>query len=267
MIETINGTTLAYDVVGDGPPLLLIHGSWAERPTWMFIMAGLSESFRVISYDRRGHGESVGDPTAGTMDDDVADAAALIETLDAAPAYVVGSSYGSIIALKLATERPDLVRRMAVHEPPALAMLPGTEHEGLLEDQTPKIAEVCRLIENGDKRSGAEYFLDRVAVGPGTWSLLPPVAQEMFVRNAQTFLGEVRDADAMKVDRDALARMSTPVLLTHGDQSPAWFAPIAEEIDSAAPAVRRQLLPGVGHVPHMTHPDDYVALVKSELLS
>src|SRR5204863_5341992 len=81
--ETINGTTLAYDMVGDGDPLILIHGSWGERPTWGFILPGLSESFRVISDDRRRHGERVCDPTAGTIADDVADAAAVIDGLAA----------------------------------------------------------------------------------------------------------------------------------------------------------------------------------------
>ena len=86
------------------------------------------------------------------------------------------------------------------------------------------------------------------------------------MQNAETFLGELRDPDALRLDRDALAQLRMPVLLTRGDQSPAWFAPIATEIDSAAPAVRLQLLPGVGHVPHLTHPDDFVALTKSFLL-
>jgi pimeloyl-ACP methyl ester carboxylesterase len=146
-------------------------------------------------------------------------------------------------------------------------MLEGTEHEGILEEQLPRIEEVRRLLDSGDAGGAAEYFVDNVALGPGAWELIPPPMQDMFVRNAQTFLGEIRDADALRIDRDALAQLRMPVLLTHGDQSPAWFAPIAEEIASAAPAVRLQLLPGVGHVPHLTHPDDFVALAKSYLLS
>jgi pimeloyl-ACP methyl ester carboxylesterase len=265
--ETINGTTLAYDVAGEGESLVLIHGSWGQRETWQLIMPGLAESFRVVSYDRRGHGESIGPPDAGTVHDDVADAAALIEAMDAAPAYVVANSYGSCIALRLAAERPELVKRMVCHEPPMMGMLEAsTDHKPLFDDLMTKMAEVRRRLEGGDARDAAEYFVENVALGPGAWALVPPPMQDMFVQNAPTFLGELRDPDAVRIDVDALTRIQAPVLLTNGDQSPAMFAPIADELAGAIPNIRRQTLTGVGHVPHMTHPDDYVALVKSSLL-
>ena len=263
----INGTTLAYDVAGEGDPLLLIHGSWGERQTWAFVLPGLAESFRVVSYDRRGHGESVGQPDAGTVHDDVADAAALIEVMDGGPAYVVANSYGSCIALRLAAERSDLVRRMVCHEPPMLGVLETSpDYKALFDEQMRKMAGVRQRLEGGDAQGAAEYFVENVALGPGAWALIPPPMQDMFVRNARTFLGELRDPDALQIDVEALRTIETPLLLTNGDQSPAMFAPIAETIAAAIPNVRRQTLAGAGHVPHLTHPDDYVALVKSSLL-
>ena len=156
---------------------------------------------------------------------------------------------------------------MACHEPPALRMLEGTEHQKMVDENRPRLEEVRRLLESGDARAGAEHFVDNVALGPGAWALIPPPMQEMFVRNAETFLGEMRDPEALRIDRDRLAEMRSPVLLTHGDQSPSWFPLVSEQIGECAPAVRRQLLPGVGHVPHLTHPDDFVALAKSYLLT
>ena len=169
-----------------------------------------------------------------------------------------------ILCLALCRE-PDLVRALVCHEPPALRMLEGTEHDGIVKDKAASLEEVRRLLESGDARAGAEYFVENVALGPGAWALIPPPMQDMFVRNAQTFLGELRDPESVWLDRAALAQIRAPVLLTNGDQSPAWFPIVADEIAAAAPAVRRELLPGVGHVPHMTHPDDYVTLVKTTL--
>src|SRR5205807_9435336 len=162
--------------------------------------------------------------------DDVADAAALIEGMDAAPAYVVANSYGSCIALRLAAERPELVKTMVCHEPPMLGLLEASaEHKGLFDEQMTKLAEVRRRLEKGDLRDGAEYFVENVALGPGAWAMVPPPMQDMFVRNAPTYLGELRDPDAVRIDVDDLRRIHAPVLLANGGQSPPMFVPIAEE--------------------------------------
>jgi pimeloyl-ACP methyl ester carboxylesterase len=81
--------------------------------------------------------------------------------------------------------------------------------------------------------------------------------RQTFVRNAPTFLDELRDPDAFALDLDALARYGKPALLTHGDQSPPMFAPILDRIAAVLPQAERHLYAGAGHVPHMTHPADY----------
>jgi alpha-beta hydrolase superfamily lysophospholipase len=85
----INGTQLFFEVAGHGPPLVLVHGSWAESPSWDFVFGEFGRSHRVIRYDRRGHGNSGGDPVQGTIHDDVDDVAELIRDLRAGPARAV----------------------------------------------------------------------------------------------------------------------------------------------------------------------------------
>lgn len=92
-------------------PLCWCTALGAESQTWGFVVPGLAESFHVVAYDRRGHGNSGGPPEAGTVHDDMADLAALIEDLGIAPVNLVANSYGACIALRLTIERPDLVRR------------------------------------------------------------------------------------------------------------------------------------------------------------
>ena len=121
--QVFNGTALFYEVDGGGEPLVLVHGSWAEHTTWNAVVPGLARSHRVVCYDRRGHGLSTAPPAEGTVHDDVADLAALIEDLGLAPANVCGNSYGACIVLRLAAQRPELVRRPAGHEPPMLGVL------------------------------------------------------------------------------------------------------------------------------------------------
>jgi pimeloyl-ACP methyl ester carboxylesterase len=280
-VESVDGTILTYDVTGAGEPLVLIHGSWGERQTWGLVVPALAESFRVISYDRRGHGESSAPPDAGTVHDDVADVAALIDALgdgrahvaaliDAlgdGRAHVVANSYGACIALRLAAAHPDRVARMACHEPPMLGVLDADDDgKAIADEERRKLGEVRQILERGEYADAAEYFVERVALGPGMWSELPPPLQQMFVKNAPTFLGELRDPDALSADLDSLRRLSTPVLLTLGDQSPAFFAPIIERLVDLLPNARRRLLSGTGHVPHMTHPEAFLPVTRDFLL-
>ena len=118
-----NGVRLYYEADGGGESLVLVHGSWVDATRWRLVVPGLAQSFRVLVYDRRGHSRSERPDAAGSVDEDGDDLAALLETLDLAPAHVVTSSYGGNIALRLATRRPEIFRSLCCHEqsPPMFA--------------------------------------------------------------------------------------------------------------------------------------------------
>jgi pimeloyl-ACP methyl ester carboxylesterase len=266
-INGADGTPLTYDLSGNGEPLVLIHGSWGERQVWGLVIPALAESFRVISHDRRGHGGSSAPPDIGTVHDDVADVVALIDALGDGRAHVVGNSYGACIALRLAATHPERVASIVGHEPPMLGVLDADEEgKPIADEERRKLGEVRRILERGAYAEAAEYFVERVALGPGMWSELPPPVQQMFVKYAPTFLGELRDPDALGADLKSLREIRTPVLLTHSPDSPAFFAPIVERLARLLPNAQRRLLGDIGHVPHMTHPDAYLPVVRDFLL-
>jgi pimeloyl-ACP methyl ester carboxylesterase len=121
---SLNGVNLFYEITGDeGLPLILVHGSWDSHEDWQLVVPGLAKPFRVLTYDRRGHSQSTCSPGQGSIHEDVADLAALIEHLDLAPAWVAGNSFGASITLRLASERPDLLRGIIAHEPPLFSLL------------------------------------------------------------------------------------------------------------------------------------------------
>jgi len=265
-IDTADGTKLHYEVAGAGDPVVLVHGSWGDSIAWGFVTPALAETFRVVTYDRRGHGQSGGPPAEGTVHDDVADLAALIEQLDLGPANVCGSSYGTNVSLRLAIDRPELVRRVAGHEPPVLRVVAGKAEHAAIYDQTAASLEAVRKrLESGDNAGGAELFVEEVAIGHGMWALLPPEMQGTFTHNGPTFLGELRDPDALAIDVDALAAIPMPLLLTTGDASPPVFAPIVAVLAAALPDARWHTFAGAGHVPHFTHPEEWVATMAAFL--
>ena len=108
----VNGVRLGYDVAGEGDPVLLIGGTGMPGPLWQLASgpALVGAGCRVITYDARGVGRSDAPPAPYSVADLAADAAGLLEELDAAPALVIGYSLGGFTAEELARRRPELVR-------------------------------------------------------------------------------------------------------------------------------------------------------------
>lgn len=259
-LREVNGVRLRVEESGDGEPFVLVHGSWGDRDGWRLVEPALAESFHVMSYDRRGHtGSEDGEPGA-TRRDDEDDLEALIEGLELGPVHLFGSSFGGSTALGLATRRPDLLRTLAVHEPPLVGLVPDDPSAAAASEGVPRVIEI---IESGDSERAARTFVEEVARGPGYWEMMPEPSRAAMVANAGTFPEEMADPGALTVDLDALGRLELPVLITKGDRSPAFFAPIIKTLVQAMPGATVHTYTGAGHVPHVTHPDAWVRTLRA----
>jgi pimeloyl-ACP methyl ester carboxylesterase len=259
----VNGVRLFYTLDGSGEaPLILVHGSWDSHDDWDLVVPRLTDSFRVFTYDRRGHSQSERRPGPGSVREDVADLAALIEHFRLMPAWVAGNSFGASIALRLAGERPELFRGLIAHEPPLFFLL-GEDPAlaPLLEEVRQKIGAVVERIASGDHAGAAQQFVETVALGPGTWARMPSEIQQTLIENAPTFLDEARDPEQLAFELEWIRGFSRPVLLTRGGQSPPIFAPVVTRLAEALPRVEVLAFPGAGHIPHVTDPDAYVETI------
>lgn len=265
-IQRVNDVDLFYEEQGDGYPLVMVHGSWTDHFGWTGVVPGLAQSFRVITYDRRGHGGSE-KPGDGTRRDDEDDLAALIEELDIAPCHIAANSFGSSISLSMTSRRPDLVRSLAIHEPPLMGIVDDPEAQRVIAQTNEPMAAVLDELRAGNVDVGARRFVEEVALGPGMWEQLPEPVQNTFKANASTFLNEAADAGSDTIDLDAVASYAGPVLLTEGDQSPPFFSVILDKLQHALKKSQRATYEGAGHVPHMTHPDNYVEKVTAFIRS
>src|SRR5205814_7216642 len=89
--NVVNGCHLYSESSGGrGAPVLLVHGSWGDHHSWDAVVPGLASRFRVLTYDRRGHSQSERVATQGSVEEDVADLAALIAANHLGPTHVVG---------------------------------------------------------------------------------------------------------------------------------------------------------------------------------
>jgi len=112
------GLNVRVDGPADGPPILLLHGIISSSVTWDWLVPRLSDRYRMLRLDFRGHGESDRAPGRYGMADYLADAVAACEQVVGGPVIVIGHSLGGVTAAALAQTRPDLVRGALLEDAP-----------------------------------------------------------------------------------------------------------------------------------------------------
>jgi pimeloyl-ACP methyl ester carboxylesterase len=260
-IDKINGLNIYWEMTGPEkqPVLVLVHGSWGDHHNWDRVIPGLSNTFRVITYDRRGHSKSERPSAQGTMEEDIDDLLALIDFIGIAPVHLVGNSGGAAISLKTALKKPAAVKTLLIHEPPLFGVLKSNpEAQQMLEVVNTRIAAVLNLLRTGENEQAARQFVETIAFGPGAWAQLPLEAQLTFIYNAPTFLDENGDAAGFDIDLDSLRKFRKPSLLSGGTESAPFFLMVLDQLQQHLPSCTRMTFENAGHVPHITDPQQYV---------
>jgi pimeloyl-ACP methyl ester carboxylesterase len=261
-LRSVNGVRIGYDESGAGPPVVWVHGGFTDRRGVDLMVPFLADRYRVITYDRRGHSESERRPGQQAVADHVADLAALLGALDAAPAHLLANSDGGEVALKLALRRPDLVASLCLHEPSLYGILPDDPATGAAAaDMTARLDRIAAEVERGDDEAAARMLIDGVAGGPGTWEALPEQSRRTFIHNAPTWLDTARDPSYGVVDADLLPALPMPVLVTCGARSHPADAAVVARLAGAIPHASRHTFADAGHIPHRTHPEEFARVV------
>ncbi len=251
----IGSTDLYVDgPIGEGEPLVLVHGGWTDHTVFGAVAGRLARSFSVIRYDRRGHSRSQYGPGPAPRRRDEDDLAELIEALGRGPAHLVGTSYGASISLALAVRRPDLVRSVLAHEPPVLGVVPDPAVEALL-------ASIQAQLAAGDIAGGTRRFFEEAVLGPGGWDLLPERLRRAAMGNAQTFIDLREDPGWATLDVAALSRVPRPILITVGETGPGWLRQAPRTVAESA-GIPTRTIGGAGHSPHLTHPDALATIIE-----
>jgi pimeloyl-ACP methyl ester carboxylesterase len=247
----VNGVELHYEERGRGVPLVFSHGLlWSGRMFDAQVEA-LSSRYRCITFDHRGQGQSPRSPKVPySMDELAVDAAALLEWLGATPCHFVGLSMGGFVGLRLAIERPQLLRSLTLIESAA--------------DAEPRL--------NVPKYRAMSLMVRLAGVRP----LLKPVMRIMFgpafLRDAQRaderarqeallrgndIPGMLAALDAVITRRpllDELRHITTPTLVLHGEDDRAIVPPRARATAAAIAHARLRFIPRAGHTSTVEEP-------------
>jgi len=223
-----NGTSLYYERQGTGPPVLLIAGSTGDAANFTRAAALLANEFTVVTYDRRGNSRSPRPAgwTTTSVGEQADDAAALINALQLAPAFVFGASVGGLIALDLVIRYPQLVRACVLQEPSIFFVLPDPTAE--LSARRAIIADALRL---GGPREAVRALM-RYLNDDTVFSAIPADILERMLSNADTIISiEVPGFAGWRLQTADLEGLKVPMaLLVASDTLPiyksvtAWLA-------------------------------------------
>jgi pimeloyl-ACP methyl ester carboxylesterase len=272
VMETMAGSrmknaAIAYSDSGTGEPVLLIHCSSASRAEWDSLCDALHEDFRVIAPDQWGCGES--DPWTGQGEFNLAqEAAPILDIIGriGAAVHLIGHSYGGGVALRLARQRPDLIRSLILIEPSAFHLL----REGDLEDRTLfreifSVADTVReAILSGDYWGGMGRFVDYWN-GEGAWNAMSQKARMKLVENLSKVVLDFHALFAEPTRLKDYAALSIPTLLLCGDRSPKPSCRIVKMLASAMPHARLVRIQGAAHMSPFTHSDAVNAAIGAHL--
>jgi len=259
-----NGVELHYDQAGQGSTVVLVHGGMCDSAEWRPVLARLSESHRAIAYSRRNaHPNEIQANLPWGIREHAADLAALLVELGAAPADLVGESYGAFVVLECAMRNPELVRRLVIDEPPIPSLLTSRMDAALRRELEDLLAEAQKLLETRDFEAAVRLVVDYVEGSPGTFAKLPSADRVMLLRNADAFRLEL-EAGLPTVSPEALRRLLLPTLLLTSTIGPRALSRITAVVAECIPGSRLVSLPGTTHGSLIFSPD-YVRAVEGFL--
>jgi pimeloyl-ACP methyl ester carboxylesterase len=244
-----DGTQIAYDRRGSGPPLVLVDGAFCRRGFGPMpkIAPLLATSFTVLNYDRRGRGDS-GDAAPYALARELDDLDAVIAAAGDGPAHVFGISSGAMLALRAAA-RGARIARLVVYEPPLV--LAGSDGK-LPPDRR---AEIIRLALAGDRAAATETFMRMVGVPGfafplmklfGVWSKLTASAHTLPYDLA--LLGDTGAGRALPDDLATLfGSIQVPTTVGIGGKSPPYLHQAARTVQQLVPGASLRELPGQTH--------------------
>ncbi len=256
MRATVNGITIAYSDRGQGLPVVWLHAFPFNRTMWEGQVAGLSDRFRVIAVDLRGHGESDAPLWRYTLDLFADDVVGLLDHLGIRQAVFAGLSMGGYTLFALHRCHPERIKGLIFCDTRAEA------------DKPEQAAWRFNLAQQACKAGGAQPVADDMGpklLAPATYRERPEIAARVRAISLSTPLsGVVGDLMAMAERPDStpqLARIACPTLVIVGEDDALTTVADNKRIADGIAGARLEIIPQAGHMSNMDQPKAFNRVV------
>jgi pimeloyl-ACP methyl ester carboxylesterase len=239
-----DGTTIAYDKAGSGPPVILVVGALCSRTMGPGVKLGpmLAQQFTVFTYDRRGRGES-GENAPYEVEREIEDMEALIREAGGS-AFVFGHSSGAVLGLRAAAHGLP-IKKLALYEAPFIVdrSRPSTENDW---------AQIDAFVREGHRADAVRVFLKTVGVPAfliflmrwlPVWRKITAVAHTLPHDGA--IVKEFQRGEPLP--RASWATVTIPTLVIDGGKSPSWMRNGTRSLATALPNAQYRTLEGQTH--------------------
>jgi pimeloyl-ACP methyl ester carboxylesterase len=235
-----DGTKIAFDQTGQGPPVILVVGAFNDRSTGAPLAKALESQLTVLNYDRRGRGAS-GDTQPYAVEREVEDLDALIREAGGA-ARVFGYSSGATLALEGAARGLNITK-LALYDPPFMV------GDGVPRPPKDLAGQLAKLVASGRRGEAVELFQTRLVGIPE-----PVVAQlrhapfrPALEEIAHTLVYDATVVGDLRLPAAQLRSIKAPTLVVYGGESPAFLGDAAKALAAALPDGRVRSLEGQSH--------------------
>ncbi len=257
----VGGVNFTVEITGGGPPVVLLHPGIADRRCWGEVVPLLEQAATVVTYDRRGYGDTPPSPEPFSH---AADLAELLRALDREPALLVGSSMGGGVALDVALMEPELVSSLLLVAPSVSGEPDVPDSE--VDDASLRLdGAIAEALKNDDpefaNRLDAWLWLD----GPGgpEGRVRDPARALLLKMNAVVFGhgGAVEVGDSGLDAWSRLGDIVQPVTVSWGDLDIPAIIDSCDTIAERIPAAATHVFPGTAHLPYMEQPEAFANVV------
>lgn len=259
----VNGTTLYYEVAGEGHPLVLNHGGLVDNHLWDGQFEAFAQHFKVLRYDIRGFGDS-GMLKSGmkpySMERDLY---SLLRNLGIEKTYVLGLSMGGALAIDFTIQYPEMVDALIT----VGAGLSGFEEGEPDEELKAKDAAMYEAFKSGDIARAVEISLQIWTDGPyRTPELVDPQVRErvraMTTHNFER--GDDEEVQPQEMEPPAAGRLSeihVPTLIIVGSQDVEVILTIADTLEKGIAGAKKVVIPDTAHHLNMEKPEEFNQVV------